>query len=134
LDAVKVDVVRGVEVFDRIRRPDVPIEISFTQVMIFDNPRNGFGPESYTFPGSSLGVDVRVEVVVGRSDESGRWVKLVRRNTANSRFPRYRPLWLFFENVRISIIRIRSQTGYTHGPMSVMQPSSRTILPVVNVE
>ena len=65
-------------VFERIRVPDAPTDASFVPATVLERPGEGFDPEAYTFPPSSLAEDVTVEGVVVRSDERGRRAKLVR--------------------------------------------------------
>ncbi len=64
--------------FERIRVTDAPNRISFVPATILGSPEDGFDPESYAFPSSSLDPDVTVEGVVARSDEDTRRAKLVR--------------------------------------------------------
>ncbi|MFD1646064.1 hypothetical protein [Haloarchaeobius litoreus] len=66
------------DIFERIRVEDARTSESFVPATVLDRPTDGFDPEAYTFPTSSLAPDVRVEGVVARSDEHERRVKLVR--------------------------------------------------------
>jgi hypothetical protein len=65
------------EVFERIRVADAPTDVSFVPATVLDRP-DGFDPEAYAFPHSSIAPDVAVEGVVVRSDDQDRRVKLVR--------------------------------------------------------
>nr|WP_211137173.1 hypothetical protein [Natronorubrum daqingense] len=73
-----LDIDAAWDVFERIRMEDTPITSSFVPASILEHVDNGFDPEAYTFPSSTLADDVPVEGVVVRSDEHGRRVKLVR--------------------------------------------------------
>jgi hypothetical protein len=66
------------DLFEKIRIEEAPADVSFVPATILDTPSNGFDPESYTFPSSSLAPEVTVEGVVVRSDEQARRTKLVR--------------------------------------------------------
>jgi len=65
------------EVFEQIRVADAPTDVSFVPATVLDRP-DGFDPEAYAFPHSSIAPDVAVEGVVVRSDDQDRRVKLVR--------------------------------------------------------
>ncbi|MFD1599215.1 RNA ligase family protein [Halobellus rarus] len=64
-------------VLEQIRDERAPTEHAFVPATILAEA-DGFDPESYEFPTSSLSEDVRVEGVVVRSDAHDRRVKLVR--------------------------------------------------------
>ena len=66
------------EVFERIRVDTAPTASSFVPATVLDRLDDGFDPETYTFPASSLAEDMQVEGVVVRSDNSARRAKLVR--------------------------------------------------------
>jgi hypothetical protein len=66
------------EVFERIRVDTAPTASSFVSATILDRLSDGFDPETYTFPASSLAEEMQVEGVVVRSDASARRAKLVR--------------------------------------------------------
>jgi len=66
------------EVFERIRVDTTPTTSSFVPATILDRLDDGFDPETYTFPASSLAEEMQVEGVVVRSDASARRAKLVR--------------------------------------------------------
>jgi hypothetical protein len=66
------------EVFERIRVDTAPTASSFVSATILERLDDGFDPETYTFPTSSLAEEMQVEGVVVRSDASARRAKLVR--------------------------------------------------------
>jgi hypothetical protein len=66
------------EVFERIRVDTAPTASSFVSATILNHLDDGFDPETYTFPASSLAGDTQVEGVVVRSDAAARRAKLVR--------------------------------------------------------
>lgn len=66
------------DVFERIQVNHAPTDVSFVPATVLDRTTDGFDPEEYTFPPSTLADDVPVEGVVVRSDEHARRVKLVR--------------------------------------------------------
>ena len=66
------------EIFERIRVDAAPTASSFVPATILDRLDDGFDPETYTFPASSLAEEMQVEGVVVRSDASARRAKLVR--------------------------------------------------------
>ena len=66
------------EIFERIRIDTAPTGSSFIPATILDRLDDGFDPETYTFPASSLAEEMQVEGVVVRSDASDRRAKLVR--------------------------------------------------------
>src|SRR6056297_1867701 len=66
------------ELFECIRIDTAPTDSSFVPATVLDCPNDGFDPETYTFPTSSLAEDTQVEGVVVRSDASARRAKLVR--------------------------------------------------------
>ena len=66
------------EIFERIRIDTAPTGSSFVPATILDRLDDGFDPETYTFPASSLAEEMQVEGVVVRSDASARRAKLVR--------------------------------------------------------
>ncbi|GAA0465757.1 hypothetical protein MUK72_00480 [Halococcus dombrowskii] len=66
------------EIFEHIRIDTAPTASSFVPATVLDHLDDGFAPEAYTFPPSSLAADIQVEGVVVRSDASARRAKLVR--------------------------------------------------------
>ncbi len=66
------------ERFDAIRIEDAPTAVSFVPATIVDRPTDGFDPDEYDVPQSSLAADVRMEGVVVRSDEQCCRAKIVR--------------------------------------------------------
>lgn len=66
------------EIFEQIRIETAPTTLLFVPATILNHFSDGFDPESYTFPASSLAPETRVEGVVIRSDTLARRTKLVR--------------------------------------------------------
>jgi hypothetical protein len=66
------------EIFEQIRIDTASTDLSFVPATLFDRLDDGFDPEMYSFPASSLAEEMQVEGVVVRSDASARRAKLVR--------------------------------------------------------
>ncbi|EMA55888.1 hypothetical protein [Halococcus salifodinae] len=73
-----LDIDSAWEIFERIRVDTAPTASSLVSATILDRLDDGFDPETYTFPASSLAAEMQVEGVVVRSDASARRAKLVR--------------------------------------------------------
>jgi len=66
------------ECFEQLRVGHATTAVSFVPATVLETPSDGFDPDSYEFPPSTLAPAVTVEGIVVRSDTQARRVKLVR--------------------------------------------------------